>query len=30
MESDPVIINGVMTGTLYPYRVALHGNVRGD
>jgi uncharacterized protein YciI len=23
MESDPAIVNGIMTGTLYPFRVSL-------
>ena len=26
MESDPVIVKGIMTATLHPYRVLLHGN----
>ena len=25
MESDPVIMKGIMTATLHPYRVLLHG-----
>ena len=28
MESDPAIIEGVMSGTLYPYRIAF-GNAEG-
>lgn len=24
MENDPVIVNKIMTGTLYPFRVSLH------
>jgi len=26
MQSDPVVMKGVMTATLYPYRIVLHGN----
>jgi uncharacterized protein len=26
MESDPAVVKGVMTATLHPYRVVLHGN----
>jgi uncharacterized protein YciI len=26
MESDPVIVKGIMTATLHPYRVLLHRN----
>ena len=26
MQRDPVVVKGVMTATLYPYRVVLHGH----
>ncbi|MHB8647013.1 MAG: YciI family protein [Thermomicrobiales bacterium] len=25
MQSDPAVVHGIMTATLYPYRVVLHG-----